>query len=72
MDQILWRGGLFGMLALAVCVGPAFAEGDSASSKQTGTDNNDKLARLESLLEAQQLKIQNLEQQVSAARDSGL
>ena len=67
MERSFWHGGLLGMLALGVCVGSAFAEGDKASSKQTGADNNDKLARLESLLEAQQLKIQNLEQQVAAA-----
>ncbi len=67
MGRSFWHGGLLGVVALGVCAGSAFAEGDIASSRQTGNNSDDKLARLESLLEAQQLKIQNLEQRVLAA-----
>ena len=65
MQRSYRRGCLLGMLAIGVGCGAAFAEGDTAAAKQNS--NDDKLARLESLLEAQQQQIRNLEQQVSAA-----
>jgi len=51
-------------VALSVLAGLAFA-GDRTSSAQS--DSGDKVARLEALLEAQQRKIESLEQQVLAA-----
>src|SRR5262245_24059685 len=64
MKQFLIRGCQVGVLAVGALTHPAFAD-DRTSSPGTGTE--DKVAKLEALLEAQQRRIADLEQQVSAA-----
>lgn len=64
MSRFNWRGCLSGVIALSVFAGMAFA-GDRTSSVQG--DSGDKLARLETLLQAQQQQIESLEQQLAGA-----
>lgn len=64
MSRLNWRGCLSGAAALGLFAGLAFAD-DRASSAQG--DSGDQMARLERLLEAQQQKIDSLEQQLVAA-----
>lgn len=64
MSKTNWRGCLFGVAAICMFAGPAFA-GDGASSAQG--ESGDKIARLETLLNAQQGKIEALEDQLVAA-----
>ena len=64
MSRKNWRGCLFGTAALCMLAGLAFA-GDGASSAQG--DSGDRVARLETLLNAQQMKIEALEEQLASA-----
>ena len=64
MSRINWRGCLSGAIVLGVLAGTAFA-GDGTSSAQG--DSGDQVARLETLLNAQQRKIEALEEQLTAA-----
>ena len=59
-----WRGCFFGIAMMCMVAGMAYA-GDGSSAAQG--DSGDKLARLETLLDAQQQKIDTLEQQLVAA-----
>ena len=64
MSKMNWRGCLFGATVLCMLAGLAFA-GDGASPAQG--DSGDKVARLETLLNAQQMKIEALEEQLTSA-----
>jgi hypothetical protein len=64
MSRMNWRGCLLGTAVLCMLAGMAFA-GDNASSAQG--DSGDKVARLETLLNAQQMKIEALEEQLASA-----
>jgi phosphate-selective porin OprO/OprP len=64
MSKMNWRGCLFGAAVVCMLAGLAFA-GDDASPAQG--DPGDKVARLETLLNAQQRKIEALEEQLTAA-----
>jgi hypothetical protein len=68
MSKMNWRGCLFGMALLCMLAGLAFA-GDGASSAQG--DSGDNVARLETLLNAQQQKIEALEEQLISASAQG-
>lgn len=64
MSKMNWRGCLFGTALLCMLAGLAFA-GDGVSPAQG--DSSDKVARLEALLDAQQHKIEALEERLTSA-----
>nr|HPM23966.1 hypothetical protein [Phycisphaerae bacterium] len=66
MSGRLYRVCLLGAAAVGILAGPALA--DEGTSART----NEGVARLEALLEAQQQKIEALEQQVAAAQQADM
>jgi hypothetical protein len=66
MSGRLYRVCLFGAVALGLLAGPTWADEGTSASSDGG------VARLESLLEAQQKKIEALEQQVATAQQADM